>query len=112
MARLTQLFLMLSSDQDGEVVAAARAIGRHLKAEGKDWHWLAALLDGKVKPMEPQPMTWQEAVEVVLERYPNHLSPWEFDFMGSMHKWRRKPSPKQAVHMADIFMRFNMDVRL
>jgi hypothetical protein len=35
---------MLSSDQPGEVAAAARAIGKTLKAEGRDWNWLAAKL--------------------------------------------------------------------
>lgn len=32
---------MLSSDNDGEVIAAAKAIGRVLKSEGLDWHWFA-----------------------------------------------------------------------
>ena len=39
-----KLIVMLSSDNDGEVVSAARAIDRKLKADGKDWHWLASKL--------------------------------------------------------------------
>lgn len=40
--KLVKFFLMLGSDQDGEVVAAARMMGRWLKQEGKDWHDLAS----------------------------------------------------------------------
>lgn len=46
---LKKMILMLSSDNDGEVVAAARAIGRLLKKEGKDWHWLAEQI-GSARP--------------------------------------------------------------
>lgn len=41
MADLRQLVLMLSSTFDGEVVNAARAIDRHLKNSGTDWHKFA-----------------------------------------------------------------------
>jgi hypothetical protein len=40
--RLEKLLLMLSSDRDGEVVNAARAIGHALQGVGADWHDLAA----------------------------------------------------------------------
>lgn len=42
LTQITKLIPMLSSDQDGEVVAAARAIGRTLKSNGFDWHDFAA----------------------------------------------------------------------
>jgi hypothetical protein len=48
---------MLSSDNDGEVVNAARAIGKHLKAEGMDWHGLAARLDISAKKMDEEERT-------------------------------------------------------
>ena len=38
--RLQKLVLMLSSEHDGEIVAAAKAIGRYLREDGHDWHWL------------------------------------------------------------------------
>ena len=47
--RLKKLVLMLSSEQDGEIVAAARAIGRNLKDTGLDWHWLADHLSGEYR---------------------------------------------------------------
>jgi hypothetical protein len=39
--RLRQLVRMLSSDQEGEVLSAARAINRTLKSNGLDIHFLA-----------------------------------------------------------------------
>lgn len=39
--RLRQLVLLLSSDQPGEIVAAATAITRTLRGAGADWHILA-----------------------------------------------------------------------
>jgi len=35
-----KLFLLMSSENDGEVIAAVRAVTRKLKSDGKDWHWL------------------------------------------------------------------------
>jgi hypothetical protein len=52
--RLKQLLLMLSSDQPGEVVAAACAIKRALKNEGRDWHDLVAGLMPPPPPAEPK----------------------------------------------------------
>ena len=42
--RLAKLLPLLSSDKDGEVVAAARAISRTLTAAGSDWHGLVAAM--------------------------------------------------------------------
>jgi hypothetical protein len=44
--KLAKLLPMLSTSHDGEVVAAARAIGRTLQSAGLDWHSLAAALAG------------------------------------------------------------------
>ena len=49
--RLRKLLLMLSSSADGEVVGAARAIGRALRGAGADWHALAGLL---TEPLQPR----------------------------------------------------------
>lgn len=40
-----QLIAMFGSDSDGEALAAVRALGRALKADGRDFHWLAAVVD-------------------------------------------------------------------
>ena len=36
--KITRLVPLLGSDQSGEVVAAAAAIGRALRSDGLDWH--------------------------------------------------------------------------
>src|SRR3982074_3038044 len=52
--RLRKLVLMLSSDQPGEVAAAAKAIDRTLKVQGRDWNWLAAkLADDEAPELRP-----------------------------------------------------------
>ena len=43
-SRLRKLLPLLASDQDGEVIGAARAIGRTLKGCGSDFHALALVL--------------------------------------------------------------------
>lgn len=40
--KIAKLIALLSSSHDGEIINAARALGRALKAEGKDWNDLAA----------------------------------------------------------------------
>lgn len=55
-ARLTKLMLMLSSDHDGEVVAAARAVGKCLRDAGNDWHWFAA----RLRDVQPKPQQREE----------------------------------------------------
>jgi hypothetical protein len=53
--RLRKLVLMLSSDQPGEVAAAAKAIDRTLKVQGRDWNWLAAkLADDEAPELRPE----------------------------------------------------------
>ena len=47
--RLAKLLPLLSSDQPGEVVATARAIGQTLQRGDMDWHDLAALVLGEGK---------------------------------------------------------------
>jgi len=45
--RLGKAVALLGSPQDGEVIAAARAIGRTLDAAGIDWHRLATLVSAE-----------------------------------------------------------------
>ena len=57
--RLRQLLLLLSSDQPGEVAAAAAAIGRALKAAGTDWHALANGL--LAEALQPRARHWRDS---------------------------------------------------
>ncbi len=51
-AKIDAMIRLLASDKDGEVVNAARAIGRLLKAAGKSFHDLADAVAGKGGAME------------------------------------------------------------
>lgn len=53
--RIAALVAMLSSEQDGEALNAARAIGRLLIAEGKSWADLTQRIEGDPPPWEEQP---------------------------------------------------------
>lgn len=59
--RLAKLLPLLASDQDGEVIATARAIGRTLASAGSDFHALAAAL-------EPQPLDWSAFINEAMAR--------------------------------------------
>jgi hypothetical protein len=55
------LIRMLASESDGEALAAVRALDRRLKADGKDWHWLADRADARSiydRP-DPDPSWWR-----------------------------------------------------
>ena len=103
--KLTKLILLLSSNQDGEVVAAARAIGRTLSGAGMDWHSLAKALSAppaqsakpsnatssepKAKaysppPPPPGPPRWRSLDRI--DRL-THLS--YICYMGSLSLWER-----------------------
>jgi hypothetical protein len=47
--RLGQLVRLLGSDKDGEVLAAARALGRTLETVGQDFHALADIVERSVE---------------------------------------------------------------
>jgi hypothetical protein len=66
MSKLCKLVLMLSSTHDGEVVAAARAIERELKADGQDWHWLVKKITGQVMLPPNHPNRLREEIQVAI----------------------------------------------
>jgi hypothetical protein len=47
--RLGKALPLLGSPEDGEALAAARAVGRILEAAGMDWHGFAALVAAETK---------------------------------------------------------------
>ena len=73
--QIAKLIPMLSSTNDGEALAAVRAIGRKLKAAGRDWHWLAvevAQLGAVTAPAPARPRTRapaEDEAEVAPSRY-------------------------------------------
>lgn len=108
--RLTKLVLMLSSDRDGEVVAAARAIGRALGAAGRDWHDFAGgLLDPAKNRTDQQARhgehhdsddDWRTMHKFCL-RHESQLRSRELKFIYSIAHWRGKLTKRQhAWHTA------------
>ena len=72
---------LLGSDVDGEALNAARALGRTLQRNGKDFHDLAALITIQGTPAPQQPWTpppdyrWEEEDPPEPEPDPESLSP-------------------------------------
>jgi hypothetical protein len=111
--RLGKLLLMLSSDQPGEVVAAAQAIKRALKADGADWHDLANRLTTKPKPhkaphRDAHHTGWHDDWHVMhafcLDR-DRLLRPREQEFISSLCDWRGKLTEKQHAWLLAIYRR-------
>ena len=105
MASLYQLILMLSSDQDGEVLAAVRAVGKALSRDGRDWHWLAEhLTEGPPIRHVAGGDGW-EACDVaaqLLKAGAGQLSQWEIDFLNDMTFWSGPATDRQDAVLRRI----------
>lgn len=112
--RLRTFLLLLSSDKDGEVVAAARAISNLLQRENKTWHDLAENITGKAitapkaksQPRQPRPSQPKPGPHSYYtggeKRYTTDddtfrkllnakLNDWEREFVQSVYvQWKRK----------------------
>jgi hypothetical protein len=106
--RISQLVLLLSSPIDGEVVAAARAIGRVLTAESCDWHDLARGIRAAPAPASDanhwSGWHWCSAAEWCA-RHSEYLNEWEQDFIDNILGWRRSPTQKQLDCLESIRQR-------
>jgi hypothetical protein len=114
-SKLQRLLLMLSSDQPGEVVAAAAAIKRTLQSGGCDFHDLASELTSpsSAKPKfeeQPEPPRaapdWHEMRDFCLA-YPERLRTSERDFVESLIAWRGRLTEKQMNWLTSIFERIS-----
>jgi hypothetical protein len=116
--KLHKLIPLLSSDRSGEVIAAADAISRTLKAGGATWHDLAnALTEPRVivieRPAAPRPSpgraTWADLLAMASELDGNpDLSPWETDFVAGVRRTLRRGYPlstKQRHTLERIWQR-------
>jgi hypothetical protein len=88
--QLSKLVLLLSSNHDGEVIAAARAIDRVLKSSRLDWHDLAQAiclpLPAVLHPCDDR--DWRDLLAFCASRM-NSLSSREREFLRSIARWRR-----------------------
>jgi hypothetical protein len=131
--KVRKLIRLLSSPQDHEVVAAARALLRSLAADGEDIHALAESIGGKLseadmrvlydrgfdagkraaendRPVQFGEVTpWRDmAAECVdADNINNWLQPHERAFVEDMVHWceRREPSEKQGKWLHVLWTR-------
>lgn len=117
--RLGQFVRLLASDRDGEVVAAARAIGRMLKGAGVDFHDLAATVetepaervvvqwrDRPVPTASTEPKSWPELARWIRDNDKGRLAVHERDFvrdMASRLVLNGQPSEKQAAWLRRLY---------
>ncbi len=108
--RLHKLVLLLSSDQPGEVAAAAAAVTRLLAAQGCTWHDLAARLTAPPRPAPPPPPPASPGVVEMLDGISRGdawmLNKWEQEFCASIRdQYRRygRLTPKQQSTLERIW---------
>jgi hypothetical protein len=109
--RVSKLVLMLSSQHDGEVVSAARAISRTLKSTGADWHDLVAGLTRQPTSRAPHeaddtvdPKDWREMRQVCLDQL-QRLREREQKFIDSIGNWNGDLTDKQFQWLKSIYLR-------
>jgi hypothetical protein len=109
--RLEKLLLMLSSDQPGEVVNAARAIGRTLRDNDSDWHDLARRLSVPARARaretshrETNDKDWRATRAFCLQRM-HLLSAREYEFLVDLDRWRGDLTEKQHAWLVSIYQR-------
>jgi len=94
-ARAGQFVRLLGSDRDGEALNAVRALGRLLESHGRDFHWVADLVDRHLPaPSQARP-PWQITAEDLLRRGGGGLTAAEINFLLSMAHWKGEPSERQ-----------------
>lgn len=94
---LSKLLGLLSSNHDGEVLAAAKKAQALVKDKGASWPEVLGL---DPMPPAPEPDHLMEARDL-LKRGKGHLTRWEADFLRGIMACRQL-APKQAVSLATI----------
>jgi hypothetical protein len=119
--KLAKLLPMLSSDNDGEVVATVRVIDRTLQSSGVDFHILAKLVTepktvvvwaGPEWDEEPVPQSWRDLARWCRDHDGGRLSTAERKFVTDMALrlvLSGKPTVKQAAWLRAIYARLQED---
>ncbi len=120
--KLGKLLPVLASNHDGEVVAAARAIGRTLQAAGLDFHALAGAVTSPAAAPSPQPQPaddywdgtdpddWRTMARWCRDFDAGRLTPREHGFvwdLASDRYARREPSDKQRKWLRAIYVKLS-----
>src|SRR5262245_27714361 len=113
---LGKLVRLLSSDQDHEVLGAARAIQRVLASAGADFHALAGLIEvtahnrtyGHQDTAPGQDWRVRAMVRFCAD-HPELLSPKEYNFITTLARRRGKPSERQLEWLCAIYARVSAE---
>jgi hypothetical protein len=108
--RIGQLIRLLGSDQDWEVVAAARALGRTLASVGADFHSLAATIESSA-PAATRERDDHRAMARWLLNSGARLSPKEWSFVTDMANRFGSLSERQEAWLLAIFERVSSESR-
>lgn len=109
--RLASLLkLLLSTDKDGEALAAKNAINRTLLGAGLDLHALAGEIENpagaaarRERP-DKSPHDWREKLAHCDARE-ELLTPWEQSFIQSLRRWTGKLTERQGTCLDAIYER-------
>jgi hypothetical protein len=105
-AKLGKLIRLLSSDKDGEVLAAVGAIKRTLQSEGINIHSLAAVIESGAQQIHVEPSWYEIACEC--ENNFEKLREREREFVQDMVRRTvhgGEPTEKQAAWHRAIYVR-------
>jgi hypothetical protein len=108
--RIGQLIRLLGSDQDGEVVAAARALGRTLASVGEDFHTLADTIE-RSAPAAHRECDDHRAIARWILNSADSLSPKEFAFVADMANRFGSLSERQEAWLFAIYERVSAQSR-
>jgi hypothetical protein len=103
--RLGQLIRLLGSDQDGEVVAAARALRRTLASVDADFHSLAATIERSTPEVSNRGQYWRDMARWLINESGAHLTPKEQAFVCDMATWPGELTDRQEAWLRAIFER-------
>jgi len=112
--RLEKFLLLLGSDKPGEIVAAAGALCRTLKADGHDLHDLVGMLNGKTnerivyrdKVIYPkvEELSAREVAQLCIDKAlaTRELNDREWNFIRDMADRYSEPTEKQRAWLYAI----------
>ena len=108
--RIGQLIRLLASNSDGEVVAAARALGRTLASAGEDFHTLADIIERSAPATTLHALDHRSIARWLLDSGAR-LSAKESSFLYSMSTRFGSPSERQETWLRDLYERVSAERR-
>jgi hypothetical protein len=105
--KISKLIPLLGSDKDGEIVAAAKAIGRTLRATGCDWHDLASLVVSppRVPGTGGSQLDCKQMAEWCLRNAADRMTERERAFVANMGRTWAHATDRQADWLEAIYRR-------